>query len=263
MGHYKLGALGSGSDYTPFIQHLGIASINLGFGGEGNGGEYHTGYDSYEHYTRFKDPGFVYGTALAKTAGRLTLRMANAAILPFDFEYFTLTIEEYLTDLMQMTDRLRSATQRENKMIEGGLYALAADPTQPFVAPQPKAEIPYINFAPLQNRLADLKKSMAAYQAALQTTSAGANQQAAVNAILKNIERSLTREQGLPRRPWYKHHIYAPGFYTGYGVKTLPGVREAIEERNFGEAQAQIEILSDVLGGFIREMDKATLLLKD
>ncbi len=262
LSHYKLGALGSGSDYTPFIQHLGIASINLGFGGEGNGGEYHTGYDSYEHYTRFKDPGFVYGAALAKVAGRLTLRMANATILPFDFEYFTQTIEEYLADLMQTTDRLRTSTERENQMIRAGLYALAADPTQTFVEPQLKAEIPYINFAPLQNRLAELRKSMGAYQTALQKAAANPTQQAAVNAILKNIERSLTREEGLPRRPWYKHHIYAPGFYTGYGVKTLPGVREAIEQRNFGEAQAQIEILSEVLGGFVREMDKATKLLK-
>ena len=260
--HYKLGALGSGSDYTPFIQHLGIASINLGFGGEGNGGEYHTGYDSYEHYTRFKDPGFVYGATLAKVAGRLTLRMANAAVLPFDFEYFTQTVEEYLADLMKMTDQLREKTASENRMIREGLYEMAYDPTQTFITPSPKAEIPYINFAPLQNQIAALKNSMERYQTAMKTASPDPLAQLELNKLLMNIEKKLTREEGLPRRPWYKHHIYAPGFYTGYGVKTLPGVREAIEQRDFDEVQEQIVILSEVLDGFIAELDKAATLLK-
>lgn len=260
--HYKLGALGSGSDYTPFIQHLGIASINLGFGGEGNGGEYHTGYDSYEHYTRFKDTGFVYGATLAKVAGRLTLRMANATVLPFDFEYFTQTVEEYLADLMKMTDQLREKTAAENRMIREGLYELANDPTQTFITPSPKAEIPYINFAPLQNKVAALKNSTERYQSAMKTASPDPLTQLELNKLLMNIEKKLTREEGLPRRPWYKHHIYAPGFYTGYGVKTLPGVREAIEQRDFDEVQEQIVILSEVLDGFIAELDKATDLLK-
>lgn len=259
--HYKLGALGSGSDYTPFIQHLGIASINLGFGGEGSGGEYHTGYDSYEHYTRFKDPGFVYGATLAKVAGRLTLRMANAAILPFDFEYFTQTISEYLSDLMQKTDQLREKTRLENELIAKGRYQLANDPTQTFVVPEPKPEVPYINFAPLQNQLASLKKGMMAYQSALNNHKADKGQIAALNALLKDMEKQLTRDHGLPRRPWYKHHIYAPGFYTGYGVKTLPGVREAIEQGDFDEVQEQINILSEVLEGFVGKIDEAIALL--
>jgi N-acetylated-alpha-linked acidic dipeptidase len=260
--HFELSALGAGSDYSPFLQYLGIASINLGFGGENAGGEYHTGYDSYEHYTRFKDPGFQYGVTLAKVAGRLSLRLANADVLPFDFKYFTATVSGYADEVMKLVDRQREETARENRLIREGLYQAAADPTKTFVVPEPKAEVPYLNFAPLQNALEQLKESAAAYETARKKAEPDAKEVAKLNQHLLQMERKLTRDHGLPRRPWYKHHIYAPGFYTGYGVKTLPGVREAIEQRDYEEAQEQIHILAEVLSGFAGEVETAAGLLK-
>lgn len=259
--HFELSALGAGSDYSPFLQYLGIASINLGFGGENAGGEYHTGYDSYEHYTRFKDPGFQYGVTLAKVAGRLSLRLANADVLPFDFQHFSATVAGYANEVMKLADRQREETVRENRLIREGLYQAAADPTQTFVVPESKPEVPYLNFAPLQNALDQLKKNAAAYETARKKAEPGAKEVAKLNQHLLQMERKLTRDHGLPRRPWYKHHIYAPGFYTGYGVKTLPGVREAIEQRDYEEAQEQIQILAEVISGFAGEVEMAAGLL--
>lgn len=259
--HFELSALGAGSDYSPFLQHLGIASINLGFGGENAGGEYHTGYDSYEHYSRFKDPGFQYGVTLAKVAGRLSLRLANADVLPFDFQHFTTTVSGYADEVMKLLDRQRSETDRENRLIREGLYQAAADPTKTFVVPEPKPAVPYLNFAPLQNALDQLKKSAAAYEVARKKAEPNEQEIAGLNQHLRQLERKLTRDHGLPRRPWYKHHIYAPGFYTGYGVKTLPGVREAIEQRDYDEAQEQIHILTEVLSEFAGEVELAAGLL--
>lgn len=259
--HFELSALGAGSDYSPFLQHLGIASINLGFGGENAGGEYHTGYDSYEHYSRFKDPGFQYGVTLAKVAGRLSLRLANADVLPFDFQHFTTTVSGYADEVMKLLDRQREETDRENRLIREGLYQAAADPTKTFVVPEPKPAVPYLNFAPLQNALDQLKKSAAAYEVARKKAEPNEQEIAGLNQHLRQLERKLTRDHGLPRRPWYKHHIYAPGFYTGYGVKTLPGVREAIEQRDYDEAQEQIHILTEVLSEFAGEVELAAGLL--
>ncbi|PHN03412.1 transferrin receptor-like dimerization domain-containing protein [Flavilitoribacter nigricans] len=256
MSHYKLSALGSGSDYSPFFQHLGIASFNMGFGGESSGGEYHTMYDSYEHYSRFKDPGFQYGTTLVKVAGRTTLRLADAEVLPFEFNQFTSTLSGYIDEVTKLADNLRSQTEKENMLIREGLYDLAADPEETFVVPEIKEEVPYLNFAPLQNGLHAIEKQAKAY-AKVQTSDLPKAKKQSLNQLLKDMERALTRDHGLPRRPWFIHHIYAPGFYTGYGVKTLPGVREAIEQRDFKEAQEQIVILGEVLQGFADQIAAA------
>ncbi len=258
---FPLSALGSGSDYTPFIQHLGIAALNLGFGGEDQGGEYHTGYDSYEHYTRFKDTDFRYGVTLAKVAGRLALRLSEAEILPFEFGHFSRTVDNYAADVMKMADQLREQTEKENRLIREGLYAVAADPKTTFIVPAPKPEVPYFNWAPIQNALADLKKNVSIYEAALKSGNPGEKDRTALNQLLRDMEKHLIRDHGLPRRPWFKHQIYAPGFYTGYGVKTLPGVREAIEERKYVEAQEQISVLGEVLSGFSAQIRKAADLL--
>lgn len=261
MSHYKLSALGSGSDYSPFFQHLGIASFNMGFGGESSGGEYHTMYDSYEHYSRFKDPDFQYGTTLVKVAGRTTLRLANAEVLPFEFNHFTQTVSGYIDEVTKLANNLREETEKENRLIREGIYELAADPKETFVVPEIKEEVPYLNFAPLHNGLHAIEKQAAAYTN-VQTSDLPKAQKQELNQLLKNMERALTREHGLPRRPWFIHHIYAPGFYTGYGVKTLPGVREAIEQRDFKEAQEQIEILGEVLQGFADHIAKAIKVAK-
>jgi N-acetylated-alpha-linked acidic dipeptidase len=249
--YMKISALGAGSDYSPFFQHLGIPSANIGFGGEGSGGEYHSIYDSYDHFTRFKDPGYHYGTALAKTAGRAMLRLANADVLPFDYNSLTGTITEYLTDLKAMLEQLRSDAEMENKLINDKIYQLAADPQLKFALPKTKLSVPFLEFSTVENEMAVLKKDTESLKKLLSgADKLDALQLDKLNAILYQAEQKLLYEKGLPRRPWYKHQIYAPGFYTGYGVKTLPGVREGIEEGNWSEAQERIRILATTLATF-------------
>ncbi|MFM7428990.1 MAG: M28 family metallopeptidase [Flammeovirgaceae bacterium] len=254
-----IGALGSGSDYSPFIQHLGIASLNLGFGGEDAGGEYHSIYDSYDHYKRFKDPTFEYGVALAKTAGRATMRLTNADVLPFDFKAFQKTVSKYATEVTSLIETMRESTEVENQMIAEKRYVLANDPTERFNPPASKEPVPFLNFSSLQNAVANLEKSTATFSdlyAAKPNTNI-----VNLNKLLFQSERKLLSETGLPRRPWYKHTIYAPGFYTGYGVKTLPGIREAIEQRNWKEAQEQIESVTAALIKFSVQVDAANKIL--
>ena len=263
---FRLEPLGSGSDYTPFLQHLGIASLDLGFGGEGEYGQYHSIYDSFDHYVRFMDPKFEYGVALAKTAGRITMRLANADILPFEFTRSAATIGRYVDEVVKLADDMRQQTEERNRRAEDKVWEAVDDPTQTWVAPKPQDPVPYLSFAPLQNAAATLKKSAAAYDKALSGLSAAGKilspaDGERVDAILRGAERALTRKEGLPRRPWYTHHIYAPGFYTGYGVKTLPGVREAIEERQWKEAEEQIGITARVIEGYAREIDRAAGIL--
>jgi len=260
--HYELGALGSGSDYSPFFQHLGIASFNMGFGGESSGGEYHTMYDSYKHYKRFKDPNFQYGVTLAKVAGRTSLRMANADVLPFEFSHFTKIVNGYKDEVTALADKLRKEANQHNTMIEKGMYALANNPKENMKVPDAKANVPHFNFAPLENALENLEKQSMAFSKATQSGVSNVENKAAVNAILKDMERALTKEHGLPKRPWYKHHIYAPGFYTGYGVKTFPGVREAIEQGEFNEVEQQINILASVINEFSSQIGQALTLMK-
>ena len=256
----RISALGSGSDYTPFLQHLGIASLNIGFGGEDGGGSYHSIYDSFDHYTKFGDPNFDYGIALAKVCGRTTLRLANADVLPFEFTNFAETVGGYVNEITKLTDNMREETKAMNQLISNGTLLAVQDPKETFVMPKPKAEVPFLNFAPLENALAKLQESAKNYQNATKNKQLAPTMQKQLDKILMNTERTLTNANGLPRRDWFKHQIYAPGFYTGYGVKTLPGVREAIEQRNWKEAGEQIEIASKTIEDFAAEIDKATKL---
>ena len=260
--HYKLGALGSGSDYSPFFQHLGIASFNMGFGGESSGGEYHTMYDSYQHYKRFKDPNFQYGVTLAKVAGRTSLRLANAHILPFEFTHFTSVVKKYANEVINLAGSLREDANRHNMLINNGTYALASNPKNNLKVPEKKASVPYFNFAPLDNALIILTAQSDNFTKTLNNRFLSYHSNRNLNTILRNMERALTREHGLPKRPWYKHHIYAPGFYTGYGVKTLPGVREAIEQSEFEQVQAQIDILASVINKFSSKIKEAISLFE-
>ncbi len=245
-GDFALYALGSGSDYTPFIQHAGIASLNLGYGGENAGGEYHTIYDTYPHYKRFKDPDMSYGLALAKTAGRITLRLANAEVLPLDFGPWHQTLSKYLGEVMTTAGSMREAVEKHNSLVERNAYRLAADPKKPTAAPAKKEVVPYLDFSPLQNALAALEAEVEAFGEKDLNGLPKAKKEA-LNTLLMQAEQQLTSSEGLPRRSWYRHQIYAPGFYTGYGVKTLPGVREAIEQKDWAEAQQQIEKLAGTL----------------
>jgi len=237
----ELYPLGSGSDFTPFLQHLGIASLNLGYGGESDGGEYHSIYDSFDHYRRFGDPTFAYGVTLVKTAGRVTLRLSEAPVLPLRVANLAERVGRYVREVMELEQHLREEAERRNALVASGAYRLAADPMGTFVAPDSMATVPYLNFAPLRNAADRLAARAAAADSVLTRAPAGSPEvRGSLNALLARTERAMTRAEGLPRRPWFRHFIYAPGFYTGYGVKTLPGVREALEEREWAEAEAQI-----------------------
>jgi len=238
----KLDAMGSGSDYSSFIQHAGIPSLNLGFGGEDGGGEYHSIYDSYSLYEKFKDPGFQYGVTLAETAGHAVLRMSNADGLPFDFTYLAKTIDTYSEELIALLTTSRETTDIENQIINSRGYAVGEDPTKGYIAPHVKPEVPYLDFSPLQNALRQLEKSADSLKVVFQKNIKTNHMNLAFNQSLYRAEQQLLNESGLSRRAWYKHTLYAPGLYTGYGVKTLPGIREAIEQRNWDEAQQQIEV---------------------
>ena len=255
-----LGALGSGSDYSPFIQHLGIPSLNIGFGGEGNGGEYHSVYDSYDHYVRFKDPAFAYGVALAKTAGRATLRLANAGRIPFDFPAFHKTVNNYLDEVTAMLDNMRESTTTENRMVTENRFIHAADPTKTYHAPEEKEPVPYLDFSSLQNALAQLKITAGTVARWVNDNPETSGNTEKINRILYQCEQNLLVREGLPRRPWYRHTIYAPGYYTGYGVKTLPGIREAIEQRNWDEAREQIAIVAQAIQSYTASLEEAVRL---
>ena len=263
----RISALGSGSDYTPFLQHLGIASLNIGFGGEGQGGSYHSIFDSVDHYTRFIDPDFSYGVALAKVGGRFTLRMANADVLPMQFGSFSDTVGRYVKEVTKLQDDMREETTEMNRRLTDKTLVEVADPKETYVPPALKEPVPFLNLSPLQNAMSKLQERTKAYDEALQKSYAGggagvsANAQASVDAVLIQTERVLTTDQGLPRRPWFKHAIYAPGFYTGYGVKTLPGVREAIEQRQWKEAEQQAVTIGEALDRLSAQLQKATDLI--
>jgi N-acetylated-alpha-linked acidic dipeptidase len=265
-GDLEISPLGSGSDYTPFLQHLGIPSLNVGYGGEGGGGDYHSIIDSYDFYTRFGDPTFEYGVALAKTAGRLTLRLADADVLPFRYTSLAARVGTYLDQVEKLAGDMRTSTERLNKMVDDRLYALTDDPTDGYwVAPEKKAPVPYLNFAPLENSVSRLKKSAAAYDAAMakKMAAGGPSDTDAqrLNALLQGFEQRLTSPDGLPRRTWFRHMIYAPGFWTGYGVKTLPGVREGIEQREWDNVSKYVGEISDALDRLSDGLDQATGML--
>jgi N-acetylated-alpha-linked acidic dipeptidase len=260
----KLGALGAGSDWSGFLQFLGIASMNLGFGGEGEGGVYHSIYDSYDYFVKFTDPGFHYEVAMAETSGRAMMRMANADVLPFDVNSFYKTVADYITELKALLDNTRTETELENKMILDKLFDIAKDPTKEYLPPKMKDAVPYLDFSNLENTMAQLKKTSEEFQKEYSNAiQLPVNKQNELNEILFKIERSLINENGLPKRPWYKHQIYAPGLYTGYGVKTLPGIREAIEQRNWKESQENIEIVSKTMEAYTIQVQHAINIISD
>ena len=257
----RIDALGSGSDFTPFLQHLGIASMNLGFGGEDGGGSYHSIYDSFDHYTRFGDPTFEYGIALAKVCGHAVLRLADADTLPFEFTDFADTVNMYAGEVMKLADTMRDETRSMNEVITNGMLASVQDPTKTFIMPKPKDPVPFLNFAPLQNAVARLTESARQFQKASAGKTLPSDVRKQLDLALMNTERSMTGS-GLPRRDWFKHEIYAPGFYTGYGVKTLPGIREAIEQRDWKEASDEMNIVARTIGNAADAIDRATQLMK-
>ena len=238
----RIGALGSGSDYSSFIDHLGVASLNIGYGGEDDGGIYHSIYDDFYWYTHFSDTAFVYGRALAQVGGKAVLRLANADLLPFAFTNLSETVQGYVKDLQSLRDRRAEQITDRNKSIDDGLFKLTSDPRDPVTAPERQQPAPQLNFAPLLNALDSLTHAASRYDRAYTRAVTDGRFASAkmVNTQLLQAERALTSPEGLKNRPWYVHMLYAPGFYTGYGVKTVPGVREAIEQGQWQDADREI-----------------------
>jgi N-acetylated-alpha-linked acidic dipeptidase len=256
--------LGSGSDYTPFVQHLGVASINLGYGGEGEQqGVYHSQYDTYEHFARFGDPGMVYGVVLAETAGRLVLRAADADVAPLQFGDLAAGLAANLDEVKKLTAAMRERSATTDRLLDQHAFDLAADPTKASAPPPRDDAVPMLDFAPLESAIARLKASAADYDAALAAApDLAPPTRARLDAVLIGVEQSLTDPRGLPGRPWYVHLIYAPGMLTGYGAKTLPGVREAIEGRRWAEAQDFIGRTAAVIDAARGRIEAAAAIVK-
>lgn len=254
---FTIDPLGSGSDFTPFLQHLGIATLNFGFGGEEEYGVYHSQYDSYDHHVRFEDPDLQYAVTTAQLGGHMILRLANADVLPLRFENLSKTVAGYVKEVTKLADDEREKTERYNALAASGALRLASDPRKTNIAAAPKQPVPFVNFAPLQNAVAKLQTSVDAWSK-LDTGKLSPAQAGALDEILIKAEQTLLDDRGLPSRPWYRHLLYAPGLYTGYGVKTLPGVREAIEQRDWPEAETQIGRVSSVINALATQIDRAT-----
>ena len=258
----RIGAPGSGSDYTVFVDHLGIASLNLGFGGEDGGGIYHSIYDDFYWYTHFADSDFRYGRALAQTAGAAVMRLASADLLPYEFTNLAETVRKYVGELQRLLKDKQEEARERNRQIEEGVFTATADPRERSVPPAIEPVPPFLGFAPLENGVEALARSAERYEKALAKAVLGRAPLGSINQTLIQSERQLTDSTGLPGRPWFKHQIYAPGVYTGYGAKTIPAVREAIEQKRWAEAEAYIARVGRVLAAEAALVDSAAAELE-
>ncbi|MBD8871939.1 transferrin receptor-like dimerization domain-containing protein [Rhodanobacter sp. DHB23] len=267
-GDLPIEALGSGSDYSAFLEHLGIASLDLGFGGEDeNEAVYHSAYDTFEHYARFGDPSFEYGVALSKVAGHIVLRTADASVLPLRLGDFSDTLDRYVKQLHELVDATRKATDEQHRLLDQHAFALADDPSHPVAPPARDSDVPAIDLAPLDQAAQKLKQSAQAYETAYHARAASGldltdAQRKALNTLMGRMEQSLTSPDGLPGRTWFRHMIYAPGMLTGYGVKTVPGVREALEARRWDEADRYAVVTAKVLDGYRLQLERLTAMLR-
>ena len=262
-GDLRIDALGSGTDYTAFLDHVGVATLDLGFGGADDGGVYHSIYDDFYWYTHFADTNFAYGVAMAQTIGTTVMRLADADVLPFDFRGTADTVRMYLKELRELLKARQDAIGERNRQIEEGVFRATNDPRRPTVAPTREMVPPHLNFAPLENAVDVLTESARRYHDAVDAW-LGADSRPtpeaarAIDRLLIDSERQLTNAAGLPRRPWFKHLLYAPGVYTGYDVKTVPGVREAIELKRYQEADQEIVRVAQALAAQAALVDRAT-----
>jgi len=260
----RIGTLGDGSDYTPFLDFVGVSALDISFGGEADADAYHSIYDDFYWYTHFVDPEFAYGRALAQTGGTTVMRLANADLIPYEYTGVADNIGKYVTDLEKLLkDKQEEITERNLELSEG-LFTAVADPQKKSVPPPKEIVPPFMNFAPRKNGVESIKKSAERYQAALAKAQADGSPALpqpvldSVNASLMKIQRTFLTELGLPRRPWFKHAIYAPGAYTGYGAKPLAAVREYMDEKKWEEAEAQVAPLGKVLQNVAAAIDSAS-----
>ena len=258
-GDLLAGALGSGSDYSAFLQHLGIPAVNLGFFGEdASSGSYHSVYDSFTHVTKFDDPGLIYGAALSKLVGRMVLRAADADVGPARYSDFAATVARYVTEVKTLADDQRAKDIKREELTTAGDFKLASNALDPTTAPAPKAPTPLIDFTALEKASDRLARSAGAADGVLaKADTLSPAVRAKLDADLRGIDQTMLDPQGLPGRPWYRNMIYAPGTLTGYGAKTLPGIREGIEQRRFDDARAYVVKVAASLNAYADRLDLA------
>ena len=259
----RIGALGDGSDYASFLDHAGVSALNIGYGGEDEADAYHSIYDDFYWYTHFMDTDFSYGRALAQTGGTAVMRLADAELIPYEYAGMADTISKYVTDLEKLLKDKQDEITERNLELDEGVFNAAADPRKTFVPP-PREPVPqYLNFAPLKNGVEAIKRSADRYQTAVARTqaegAAALSQQSldSLNTDLISIQRTFLTERGLPERPWFKHQVYAPGAYTGYGAKPIAAVREYMDEKKWAEAEVQVPLVAKVLEDVAAAIGKA------
>ncbi len=258
-----IGALGDGSDYASFLDHAGISALNIGYGGENDADAYHSIYDDFSWYTKFVDTNFSYGRALAQTGGTTVMRLADADLIPFEYSEMAETIGKYVTELEKLLKDKQDEIKERNLELKEGVFSAIADPKKTSVPPPRETDPPYMNFAPLKNAAETFKHSADRYQAAFAKaqgeSAAPLSPQAldSLNTDLLKIQRAFLTERGLPERPWFKHQVYAPGAYTGYGAKPLAAVREYMDAKKWTDADAQVPGVAKVLEDAAAAIGKA------
>jgi N-acetylated-alpha-linked acidic dipeptidase len=261
---FPIDALGSGSDFSSFIDHLGVPALDLAFGDEGDTrGVYHSRYDTFEHHSRFVDPGFVYDALLAKTAGRLMLRVAETDVPVQYASGFAEAVSDYLDEVEKLADDERDKAETQAALLRDRAFQLAADPTKSSGLPTPLDRVPHVEFAALEDAADRLQRSAKGYDDALTKNAADlpSARLEQLQALMLTIDQTLAPQVGLPGRSWYKNLVYAPGQFTGYEAKTLPGVREAIEDRRWSDANRYTRITADALNAYSDRLDKASAVL--
>lgn len=233
---YRIAPLGSGSDYTPFLQHLTLSALNVGFGGESPGGVYHSAYDTVKWYQTYSDGDYSYGRTLSQITGTLILRLAEAPVLPFQFTDTADTLMRYVVDLEKLA-AAKKDSKVDMKPVRNAVEALQA------------AGVAY-------------EKAYAAIPKANTAQLLGRRELQELNKLLLTSEQKLGNTEGLPRREWFKHQMYAPGFYTGYGVKTMPQIREGLEENRFTEAQGGVRTVSAAVNALAAQVEAAAKALQ-
>ena len=267
----EMGAPGSGSDFSAFVHHLGIPTLDVGYGGEGNPyGVYHSAYDTFEHHSRWVDPGFTYDALLAQTVGRLVIRFADADLPQQSPGAFADAVSGYLDEIRSLLAARRTGALDRAALLQAGAYGLAADPAKPGAPPEPEPIPPQLDLKPLDAAVAGLTASAGAYDGATAAYDASIaaggrplppERLARLQGLMLDIDQTLAVDAGLPGRPWYRNLVYAAGRYTGYGAKTLPGVREAIEEGRWDDAVRYIDLTAQALNAYSKRLGEAAEVL--
>jgi N-acetylated-alpha-linked acidic dipeptidase len=218
-----VGELGSGSDFTPFLQHAGVSAADIT--SNGPYGVYHSAFDNLQWFKKFADPNFLYEQQMARVFGIEILRMADADVLPHDYQAYGKEITAYLEALRR---RCNSAFGKQSPDFSASLDAA--------------------------HRLASAGQAALASQTA---PAESADKRLKLNQGLMAAERQLLFADGLPKRPWFRHSIYAPGEFTGYAAVVLPSVTEAVDNGDANAAQAQLNALAAAIARSAEVLEKS------